>query len=44
MKRQKIKNLVAMGLIMAVSSGFVACGEKTEAEPLKPEDSNDKIN
>ena len=42
MKRQKIKNLVAMGLIMAVSSGFVACGEKTEAEPLKPEDSNDK--
>ena len=42
MKRQKIKNLVAMGLIMAVSSGFVACGEKTEAEPLKPEDNNDK--
>lgn len=42
MKRQKLKNLVAMGLIMAVSSGLVACGEKTEAEPLKPEDNNDK--
>lgn len=42
MKTQKIKNLVAMGLIMAVSSGLVACGEKTDAEPLKTEDNNDK--
>lgn len=44
MKTQKIKNLVAMGLIMAVSSGLVACGEKTEAEPLKPEDNNNDKN
>lgn len=42
MKTQKIKNLVAMGLVMAVSSGLIACGEKTDAEPLKTEDNNDK--